>query len=68
MEWDDAGRGKHSGVHEGVKYFTCEVEGSGSFLRPRKVNLGTTFIEAVEEVGVVCCDGDNQGCFLFVCF
>ena len=23
IEWDDAERGKHSGEHEGVKYFTC---------------------------------------------
>ena len=23
VEWDDANRGKHSGDHEGTKYFTC---------------------------------------------
>ena len=23
IEWDDTERGKHSGDHEGIKYFTC---------------------------------------------
>lgn len=23
VEWDDSTRGKHSGEHNGVKYFTC---------------------------------------------
>lgn len=23
VEWDDPLRGKHSGTHEGVEYFTC---------------------------------------------
>ena len=23
VEWDDASRGKHSGTHNGVCYFTC---------------------------------------------
>lgn len=25
VEWDDPTRGKHSGQHQGVKYFTCTV-------------------------------------------
>ena len=24
IEWDDSERGKHSGDHEGIKYFTCK--------------------------------------------
>ena len=75
MEWDDASRGKHSGDHQGLHYFTCRLEqtfsnatdsifiasisdlcfsreGSGSFVRPKKVSLGYTFIEAVQEVHV----------------
>lgn len=24
VEWDDPARGKHAGVHEGLKYFDCE--------------------------------------------
>ena len=74
VEWDDVSRGKHSGDHEGVHYFTCRSEptfsnkqlrilcdvyslitlisreGSGSFVRPKKISLGCTFIEAVQEV------------------
>lgn len=23
VEWDDASRGKHSGEHKGLRYFTC---------------------------------------------
>lgn len=33
VEWDDPARGKHSGTHLGVKYFTSRVEGAASFLR-----------------------------------
>lgn len=25
VEWDDPTRGKHNGVHEGVRYFQCIV-------------------------------------------
>ena len=50
VEWDDPSRGKHSGTHEGERYFICSVEGSGSFIQPKKANFGTTFIQAVEEV------------------
>ena len=27
VEWDDTSKGKHSGVHAGVKYFACKVDG-----------------------------------------
>jgi hypothetical protein len=33
VEWGDPARGKHSGTHLGVKYFTSRVEGAASFLR-----------------------------------
>ncbi|CAI8010074.1 Tubulin-specific chaperone E [Geodia barretti] len=49
VEWDDASRGKHSGDHEGTQYFTCSKPGSGSFVRPRKVTLGYSFIEALRK-------------------
>ncbi|GAA6064659.1 hypothetical protein JCM10212_002132 [Sporobolomyces blumeae] len=53
VEWDDPGRGKHSGVHEptGVRYFTTRVEGAGSFLRPKAPGLvleGSSFKQAFE--------------------
>lgn len=25
VEWDNASRGKHDGVHDGVRYFTCRL-------------------------------------------
>ncbi|GAA5834787.1 hypothetical protein JCM11251_003662 [Rhodosporidiobolus azoricus] len=52
IEWDDASRGKHSGVHEktGVRYFEPRVEGAGSFLRADAKGLdrrGKTFKQAL---------------------
>ncbi|GAA5901639.1 hypothetical protein JCM6882_006030 [Rhodosporidiobolus microsporus] len=52
VEWDDASRGKHSGVHEktGVRYFETRVEGAGSFLRPDAKGIdrrGKTFKQAL---------------------
>lgn len=41
-------------MHNGVRYFTCSERDAGSFLRPKKIRLGTTFIEAVREVCSVC--------------
>ena len=25
VEWDDASRGKHAGIHSGVRYFECKI-------------------------------------------
>ncbi|MCJ1340920.1 hypothetical protein MMC09_006216 [Bachmanniomyces sp. S44760] len=38
VEWDDVERGKHSGEHQGVKYFKCESKqgNPGSFIRPSR--------------------------------
>ncbi|BGP15721.1 hypothetical protein JCM10213_006108 [Rhodosporidiobolus nylandii] len=52
VEWDDASRGKHSGVFEktGVRYFETRVEGAGSFLRTDAKDLdvvGKTFKQAL---------------------
>ncbi|KAK2161322.1 hypothetical protein NP493_1590g00002 [Ridgeia piscesae] len=49
VEWDDPTRGKHDGAHGGTKYFTTSHPTSGSFLRPRKANLGISFMCALEE-------------------
>ncbi|CAG8452149.1 9831_t:CDS:10 [Funneliformis caledonium] len=50
VEWDSVSRGKHDGVHEGVRYFTCSVPNSGSFIRySSKINIGRSFVEAVIE-------------------
>ena len=55
VEWDDPTRGKHDGVHKGVRYFRCR-RGAGadktaaSFVRPtRPADAPRTFLEAVRE-------------------
>lgn len=40
---DDPARGTHDGTLDGVRRFHCVRAGSGSFVRPGKVLLGTTF-------------------------
>ena len=53
VEWDDPSRGKHSGEHNGVQYFTCNQPGSGVFIRPKKISLGYTFVEALQKVSTM---------------
>ncbi|RLM00444.1 hypothetical protein CFD26_104878 [Aspergillus turcosus] len=50
VEWDDPTRGKHSGEHNGVRYFTCRSKypTAGSFVRPsRRPDNPRGFLEAV---------------------
>ncbi|KAM0091874.1 hypothetical protein ACP6JD_004703 [Aspergillus fumigatus] len=50
VEWDDPTRGKHSGEHNGVRYFTCRRKHptAGSFVRPsRRTDRPRGFLEAV---------------------
>ncbi|KAF7791340.1 hypothetical protein EIP86_002354 [Pleurotus ostreatoroseus] len=48
VEWDDSKRGKHDGVKDDRRYFSCLVPGSGSFIRPSSaVSYGTTFLKAL---------------------
>ncbi|EMD38216.1 hypothetical protein CERSUDRAFT_113365 [Gelatoporia subvermispora B] len=48
VEWDDPTRGKHDGIKDGKRYFTCRVPNSGSFIRPSSsVSYGTTFMTAL---------------------
>ncbi|KAA8897219.1 hypothetical protein FN846DRAFT_893126 [Sphaerosporella brunnea] len=48
VEWDDVLRGKHSGQHEGKKYFDCKIPNSATFIRPtRKPDASLSFIEAL---------------------
>ncbi|CAG8476019.1 13404_t:CDS:10 [Ambispora leptoticha] len=57
VEWDIVSRGKHDGVHEGIRYFTCSVPNSGSFIRfSSKVNTGRSFLSALTERYI----GDND--------
>ncbi|BCS24432.1 putative tubulin-specific chaperone [Aspergillus puulaauensis] len=52
VEWDDPTRGKHSGQHQGVKYFTClrNHPTAGSFVRPsRPADSPRGFLDALRE-------------------
>ncbi|KAE8339888.1 hypothetical protein BDV24DRAFT_175863 [Aspergillus arachidicola] len=52
VEWDDPTRGKHSGEHQGVRYFTCKSKHptAGSFVRPsRAADKPRSFLEALRE-------------------
>ncbi|CAG8126481.1 unnamed protein product [Penicillium nalgiovense] len=52
VEWDDASRGKHSGEHKGVRYFSCKSKHptAGSFVRPsRPSDQPLNFLEALRE-------------------
>ncbi|XP_048582939.1 tubulin-specific chaperone E [Nematostella vectensis] len=47
VEWDDPKRGKHDGSIDGVKYFECRHQTSGSFVREKKVSFGVSVVEAL---------------------
>ncbi|KAF8205723.1 hypothetical protein K438DRAFT_1905308 [Mycena galopus ATCC 62051] len=48
VEWDDPKRGKHDGVKDGKRYFTCRVPNAGSFIRPTpSISYGTSFLKAL---------------------
>ncbi|KAG6877738.1 hypothetical protein C0993_004555 [Termitomyces sp. T159_Od127] len=48
VEWDDHARGKHDGVKDGRRYFTCRIQNSASFIRPSpNVSYGQSFLEAL---------------------
>ncbi|KAE8375150.1 hypothetical protein BDV26DRAFT_283726 [Aspergillus bertholletiae] len=52
VEWDDPTRGKHSGEHQGVRYFACKSKHptAGSFVRPsRAADKPRSFLEALRE-------------------
>lgn len=56
VEWDDPSRGKHNGTHEGKQYFSIVHPTGGSFVRPKKVNMGVSFYDAFRDRY-----GDEQG-------
>ncbi|TCD68444.1 hypothetical protein EIP91_010730 [Steccherinum ochraceum] len=49
VEWDDLHRGKHDGVKDGNRYFSCLVPNSGTFLRPSAsgISYGISFLKAL---------------------
>ncbi|KAK6622615.1 hypothetical protein RUM43_008457 [Polyplax serrata] len=49
IDWDEPERGKHNGTYNGSQYFQASYPTSGSFVRPSKVKIGKSVIEAIEE-------------------
>ncbi|KAF9469222.1 CAP Gly-rich domain-containing protein [Collybia nuda] len=49
IEWDDPSRGKHDGIKDSKRYFSCRIQNAGSFIRPSAVNLsyGRSFLDAL---------------------
>ncbi|KAK6363735.1 hypothetical protein TWF730_001153 [Orbilia blumenaviensis] len=50
VEWDNPSRGKHSGEHNGTRYFECKSPGAGSFVRPnRPSDAPNSFLSGLRE-------------------
>eukprot|EP00357_Protocruzia_adherens_P002993 CAMPEP_0114996870 /NCGR_PEP_ID=MMETSP0216-20121206/14572_1 /TAXON_ID=223996 /ORGANISM="Protocruzia adherens, Strain Boccale" /LENGTH=547 /DNA_ID=CAMNT_0002361165 /DNA_START=60 /DNA_END=1700 /DNA_ORIENTATION=- len=49
VEWDSSERGKHQGTIDGVEYFKCLNEGSGSLVKAEKVDFGIDIVTAIRE-------------------
>ncbi|KAK7038108.1 tubulin-specific chaperone E [Favolaschia claudopus] len=48
VEWDAPERGKHDGVKDGKRYFSCRIPNAGSFIRPSpNISYGTSFLKAL---------------------
>lgn len=48
VEWDDPQRGRHNGMNDGKRYFTCRHPHGGSFIRPSgNISFGISFLEAI---------------------
>ncbi|TFK76354.1 hypothetical protein BDN72DRAFT_830912 [Pluteus cervinus] len=48
VEWDNPERGKHDGIKDNKRYFTCRIPNAGSFIRPSaNVTYGQTFVDAM---------------------
>ncbi|KIK58192.1 hypothetical protein GYMLUDRAFT_1006380 [Collybiopsis luxurians FD-317 M1] len=49
VEWDSPERGKHDGVKDGKRYFSCRFPRAGSFIRPSpQVLRGVSFLQALK--------------------
>ncbi len=58
VEWDDPGRGRHDGSHEGKRVFFTRHPTSGSFVRPHKLSKGVSLASAIRtKYGRMDCEG-----------
>ncbi|KAJ3889458.1 hypothetical protein GG344DRAFT_51574 [Lentinula edodes] len=49
IEWDNPDRGKHDGVKDDKRYFSCRVPNAGSFIRPSaQLIRGVSFLQALK--------------------
>ncbi|KAG6376309.1 CAP Gly-rich domain-containing protein [Boletus reticuloceps] len=48
VEWDDPTRGRHDGIKDGKRYFSCRIPDAGSFIRPSAhLSFGRSFLTAL---------------------
>nr|VWO94838.1 Adenylate cyclase [Ganoderma boninense] len=61
VEWDEPNRGKHDGVKDGKRYFTCLAPNGGSFIRPTAaITYGLSFLTALTSKYIEVPFGDNS--------
>lgn len=61
VEWDKPERGKHDGLHEGVRYFQTVKPNSATFVRPKKISRGVPILQAIDERYGGAIDDPNVG-------
>ena len=55
IEWDEMTRGKHDGsvispvTKERIRYFQCETSSGGSFVKPKKIIMPTSFLNEIRQ-------------------
>ncbi|KAF9261399.1 hypothetical protein L218DRAFT_870040 [Marasmius fiardii PR-910] len=60
VEWDDPSRGKHDGVKDGKRYFSCRIPNAGSFIRTSaNVLCGVSFLEGLSSKYIESFHGTN---------
>ncbi|KAF8136538.1 hypothetical protein EV363DRAFT_1428919 [Boletus edulis] len=59
VEWDDTTRGRHDGIKDGKRYFSCRIPDAGSFIRPSAhLSFGRSFLYCTHDEVVL---GSSNG-------